>query len=457
MTQQEDQTLEDATSVQKQKLSQDGQGEGWIVPMPKLSPTMAEGTIARWHCSEGERVEEDDLLVEVMTDKASIEYRALDPGWVRHLCLAEGKNAPVGSALLIMSHDPDSSIEELIRSSKKQKEDASPLQQEADVDMGAAGKSTSQGDIPHATHANQPMGFSPPPPIQEKRVSSRGGASPLAKVLAQKLNVRIKDVRGTGPGGRVLARDVEAGYRQGRVPFLSEGEELSPPGGSYFHIPLSPMRRVVAERLQASSQWIPHFYLSLTIDVGPLKRVHTELKNNGHAITLTHLWLRAVALALDQCPKVNRGFDDAKKEMVQFETVDIAIAVALDDGLVTPIVRHANKKRIHVLAQEVRELTLRAKEGTLRPEEFQGGSFTISNLGMYKVTEFFPIINPPQAAILAIAGVEETPRWSGTAWNVGEQTRVVLACDHRVLDGVDGAQFLEVLATLIAGPSLLLI
>jgi pyruvate dehydrogenase E2 component (dihydrolipoamide acetyltransferase) len=430
----------------------------FTVTMPKLSPTMEEGTIAKWHKKVGDRVEADDLLVEVATDKATVEYNALDGGFLRKILVAEGGHAIVNQPIAIFTLDAKESIENYKPEGEQPIAAAIAPQKEEKTEGKKEGKPA------HATAAAiQQPAFVPEPPLEKYEfefptgfAKKRIAASPLAKKLAKEKGLDLSTVKGTGPAGRVTSRDLDLA-QPGQAVSFGKREAPKIPPGTFEEIPLTPMRKVIGTRLQQSKSFIPHFYVRQEIDAEPLFQAREQLKNGGLKVTYNDFIIRASALALKEHPNVNSGFNTVAQSIILFKTIDISIAVSIRDGLITPILRHADYKNLGEISVEVKELASRAKEGKLQPEEYKGGSFTISNLGMFGVSDFVAVINPPQSAILAVAGIEECVRFKNGVAVPGKKMNLTLSADHRVVDGSDAAKFIKTLQKFLENPSLLLV
>ena len=421
--------------------------------MPKLSPTMEEGMIVKWHKKEGDAVKEGDLLFEVATDKATVEHNALDGGFLRKILVAENSSAHVNQAVAIFTKSKDESIDgyqpEGETKTEEVAEEESPTETPAEKPQKVTGLA-------------QPK-FVPAPPLTDykfefpEKGSAKGVASPLAKKLAKEQGIDLSSVKGTGPGGRVVKKDLEKATPG--TPMVSFGAAGTPKEvpGSYDEETMTPMRKTIGQRLQESKTFIPHFYVQQEIDAEKMVLLREELKNNQIKLTFNDFVVRATALALKQHPHINSGFNSETGNIVRFKTIDVCIAVSVDGGLITPIVRHADYKNIGQLSAEVRHLATRAKDNDLKPEEYTGGSFTISNLGMFGINDFQAVINPPQAAILAVGGIIEKPVIKNHAVVPGKTLTLSLSSDHRVIDGADAAQFLVTLKQLLENPAILLI
>ena len=410
--------------------------------MPKLSPTMTEGKLVRWLKQEGDLVKEGDALCEIGTDKSTMEFTSIESGYIRKIYYREGSVVPLGKILVILSSDPNEEI-------PAEKEETAPVTEEGKKEEERPAAQT-------ATMTTLPT-FAPAPPRQGYHFEERGEvrASPLAKKIAKEKNLDLRSVKGTGPNGRVVAKDLEFAQGEGLVRVQEEAPEMPP--GTYEEIPLTPVRKVIGERLQASKMTIPHYYITDEIRVDRMMALREELKEGGLKVTYNDFVIRATALALRKHPEVNAGFNSVNQTILQFKTVDISLAVSIPDGLITPILCHADYKDIFTLSEEAKRLAKKAKEGALKPEEYQGGSFTISNLGMFGIKSFDAVINPPQAAILAVGGIQEKPVVEEGRIIIGHTMHVTLSLDHRVIDGAEGAKFLNTLKQLLTSPSLLLV
>ncbi len=427
----------------------------FTVTMPKLSPTMEEGMIAKWHKKIGDKVASGELLVEVATDKATIEYNALDAGFLRLILVPEGKRARVNEPMAVFTETATESIAgytpvgiasekvlEVLQETGSEKVETKPMPEKTSLVSSS---------------------FSPEPPLADyefafptDQASARISASPLAKKLAKEKGIDLTTVRGSGPSGRVTSRDLNLAGPDQIVTFGRRALPTEIPG-SYEAIALSPMRQKIAERLSEAKTFVPHIYVRQEVDAEPLFRAREQLKAANLKATVNDFVIRAVALALKEHPGVNSGFHRASQSIILFKTIDISVAVTVDAGLITPIIRHADYKNLGEISLEIKELAARAKLGKLQPHEYKGGSFTISNLGMFGITDFCAIINPPQAAILAVGGILETPCVRNGAVVAGKAMNFVLSVDHRVIDGAEAAKFLKSIQKYIESPSILLI
>lgn len=436
----------------------------FTLTMPKLSPTMKEGTIVKWHKKIGEYVEAGDVLMEVATDKATVEHNALDSGWLKKIIVSEGQEAIVNQAIAIFTESKDESIEgyqpegvsvsQASPAASKQEggQEAAPAVEEASEKLPKA-KSAA---IPLAAFAPEaPLenyAFEYPSEVQAKRIA----ASPLAKKLAKEKKLDLSTLKGSGPRGRILQKDLEKAQGTGKFAFGRRAVPSIAPG-TFEEETLTPMRKVIGQRLQEAKMFIPHFYIQHEIDAQPLIDVREQLKKHEIGVTFNDLIVKACAIALKEHPVVNSGFNTVNNTIVRFKTIDIAVAVSVPDGLITPIIRHTNFKNLGEIALEVRNLIKRAKDGKLEMHEYKGGSFTISNLGMFGIQNFQAIINPPQAAILAVGGIFEKPVVKNSQIIPGKVMSMTLSLDHRVVDGAAGAAFLKTLQNLLENPAVLLL
>lgn len=424
-----------------------------ILTLPKLSPTMEEGTISAWHKKPGDFVEAGDLLLEIATDKATIEYNALDGGWLRKILVNNQENALVNEPIAIFTETENENIENYLVKKTVIEEKKVKTEKEEE-------KSVLQPAI-----ISQPFGrssFEPEPPPQNyqfkfaKNAEERVKASPLAKKLAKEKGLDIAALQGSGPHGRITVADL------GNAPPISDfsfgrPELPTEKAGSFEEENLTPVRKVIAARLQEAKSLIPHFYVQQTVAADALVDFREQLSALGIKVSYNDCIIRASALALKKHPDINSGFNGVSNRVIRFKTIDISVAVSVPDGLITPIVRHADYKNLSEISAEVRELASRAKEGKLNQEEYKGGSFTISNMGMYGVSGFSAIINPPQAAILAVSGIIDQPVIKNKEIVPGKVVNICLSADHRVIDGQKAALFIKTLQHYLENPLALLI
>jgi pyruvate dehydrogenase E2 component (dihydrolipoamide acetyltransferase) len=412
-----------------------------IVRMPKLSDTMTEGVVAKWHKKVGDKVKSGEILAEIETDKATMEFESFYDGVLLHVGVPEGKTAAVDSLLAVFGNEGED-ISKLLAEAAS----ASPKEQ-AQVQEAKA-----PAPVPAAAPA--PVAASPKPapapaPAPAANGSGRKHASPLAKRLAEEKGIDIGRVKGSGPDGRVTKRDVE-GYTGAGMAYAGPQVE------SFTEVAVSQMRKTIAKRLAESKFTAPHFYLTLEIDMARAMQVREAINASiaPDKVSFNDMVIKAVAVALKSNPKVNSSW---LGDRIRYnEHVHIGVAVAVEDGLLVPVVRFADGKPLRTIGAEVRDMAKKAKEKKLQPADWEGNTFTISNLGMFGIEEFTAIINPPDACILAVGGIVEKPVVRNGAVVPGHTMKVTLSCDHRVVDGATGAAFLNTFKGLMEEPALLL-
>lgn len=430
--------------------------------MPKLSPTMERGVIVKWHKKEGDPIQEGDVLFEVATDKSTVEYQAIDKGFLRQIIVKEGKEAALNDPVAIFTKTKDESFDSFSKTpaSNSEQESNEKKSQALSEQHTSEIKDTSPKKQVDAPLTMKGTGFAPEPPLTHYQFNWKGDssvfASPLAKKLAREKNIDLTSIKGSGPGGRIVSQDIEAGVSQTWGNFASKRIPSILPG-SYEEEDISPMRRAIGERLASSKTFIPHFYVQQMIDMTKIIDIRNALKELGIKVTYNDFIVRASALALRGHPEINSGFNSVDQKIIRFKTVDIAIAVSVPDGLLTPIIRHADYKNLGQLASEVKTLASLAHSNKLSPEQYRGGSFTLSNLGMFGIENFQAVINPPQAAILAVGGINDHVFIRENTMIPSKALRVSLSADHRVVDGADAAKFLDSLKQLLENPAVLLL
>ncbi len=431
--------------------------------MPALSPTMTEGNVTKWLKKEGDEVHSGDVLAEIETDKATMEFEAVDDGRLGKILVPEGTqgikvNQPI--AVLLGEGEDPSALERL-----------------------AEKPATPAAAVP-AVGAAEPQPAAQPIPAKGGNGKGRIFASPLARRMAQQAGLDLAAITGSGPQGRIVKADIEAALSAERpeaaparpmarptaqpqaappatpapVPALSKERVLALAGNPpYTERPLTAMRRVIARRLTESKQTVPHFYLTVDCEIDELLKFRTELngKSEAYRISVNDFVIRAAALALRQVPAANASWSD--EAILLWDTVDIAVAVALEDGLITPIVKNADRKGLATIASETKDLAARSRAGKLKLEEFQGGTFSISNLGMFGVRDFAAVINPPHGGILAVGAGEQRPVVKNGALAIATAMSCTLSCDHRAVDGAIGAQFLAAFKRLVEDPLTMLL
>ena len=408
------------------------------VHMEALSPTMEEGQLVQWLKSEGEEVSSGDILAEIETDKATMELVARGDGILRKIFLDAGGVSAVGSVIaVIASADEDiSGIEE-----------------------GSDGNGTQQA-LPEESSAETTQ----EPEVATTSEISAGTqgtgsvkASPLARRLATEMGVDLLTIKGSGPGGRVVKRDLEGAKTAGSTGAATT--TWTPEENEYEDVPTSQMRKSIAKRLVTSIGPVPTFYLTVEVDMNRViearKSMNSMLEEDGYRISVNDIVLKAVAAALRQHPNCNAQWHD--NFVRRFNAVHLGVAVAIDEGLITPVIRNAHAKGIMQIASEVRELAGRARTKKLMPDEYTGSTFSVSNLGMFGIQEFTAIINPPEAGILAVGGIEETPVVVNGEVKICPRMRITMSCDHRVIDGAQGARFLATLKSMLEEPTAILL
>jgi pyruvate dehydrogenase E2 component (dihydrolipoamide acetyltransferase) len=510
------------------------------VVMPKLSPTMEEGQLGKWLKKEGDKVSVGEPLAEIETDKASMEMQALATGVLRKVFLKDGETAPLGEIIAIIG-EPDEDISALVSSAESgataagnkkaieesveggnygaQQELATVITDGArtqatikgepltgDTDNTASDKPQTSGSDNHTqsaaasqSTANLSAGNDAAAATaaagngaSQQRASGRLIVSPLAARMAAEAGINLQTLAGSGPGGRIVKRDIEAAMSGGASNQQTQAAEAQPQpaqdqtaqaaqaapthlravetpiaqqpaqqssfaGASpYRDEPVTEMRRTIARRLVSSIGPVPHFFLTTEIEMDAVVEMRRQLNaiNEELRISINDFIIKVAAVSLTQHPQVNASFQE--KAIRYYERADIGVAVAIEDGLITPVIRSADQKSIGAIATEVRELATRARSRKLRPEEYTGASFSISNLGMFGIDEFTAVINPPEAAILAVGAVAPKPVAREGELVVRQMMRVTMSCDHRVIDGATGAKFLQTFKKILENPLLLI-
>lgn len=405
------------------------------IQMPKLSDTMEEGVILKWRYKEGDKVKQGDILVEIESDKADMELEAYDSGILRKIFVNEGGKAPIGAPIAIIA-GADEDISSLLT-----------------PDPGTTASPAPKTSAPPPASVQAPVAPAPPAPAPMSVPASSGRlkASPLARKLAEDLRVNLGSVAGTGPQGRIVKRDIESALKSGRPVFT-----LATPPRETQDVPLSPIRKTIAKRMTESKQQVPHFYVTVELDMEPAISFREQLNSAGTVkYSFTDILVKASALALMKHPHVNASYaGDAAR---QYGYANVSVAVALDEGLVTPVLRNCEQKNITTINGELRDLVERARNRKLKPEEYSGGTFTISNLGMFNVEDFVAIVNPPEGSILAVGSIVEKPVVRKGQIVIGHTMKITLSSDHRIIDGAVAARFLQDLRHFIENPALLLL
>jgi pyruvate dehydrogenase E2 component (dihydrolipoamide acetyltransferase) len=423
-----------------------------VVEMLALSPTMDEGTIAEWTKSEGEHVEEGEVIADVETDKATMEMESFFEGTLLKLLVKEGDAVEVGQPIAIIG-DEGEDISELLDELESGAGDSDD--EDTGQDEEAATEEPQADEQAETTDedADQTTGA---PPDRERIF-----ASPLARRIAEEKGLQLENIAGSGPNGRIIKADVESAEPKKKPARRPTAAAEAPEELVGEEKPLSQMRKTIARRLQESWQNAPHFMLTIDVDMADAMAKRSEI-NEGLAaadadvkISVNDLIVKASALALEQFPQVNVSFQG--DHIAHYDTSNIGVAVAVEEGLVTPVIRNAETKSLSEISRETRELARRARDKDLMPEDYSGGTFTVSNLGMYGIDHFTAVINPPQSAILACGAVKQVPVVEDGELTVGTRMKVTLSCDHRAVDGATGSEFLQVLVRLLENPLLMLV
>ena len=448
------------------------------VVMEALSPTMEEGRLVKWLKNEGDKVSSGETLAEVETDKAVMELVARGDGVLRKRLLGEGTSAPVGQLVAVIA-TPDENIDALVGgatapAAKTANEPVAKTQESAEAAPAPRGAEQSQAEA--STPPQQkvpafrvgtaaPKGQAPPSPEPATEQARDGGngegrarTSPLARRLARESGLDLQAIRGSGPGGRIIKRDIEAAVAgAAAAPQRAAAAQAPAPAreGDFNDVALTPMRKTIARRLSESIGPIPTFYLTAEYDVDRVVEMRVAMAEMGDEfkVSVNDIVMKAVATALTLHPEVNAHW--LGDRMRQFNRVHLGMAVAVEDGLITPVVFDADRKRMSEISREARELAKRARDRRLKPEEYTGATFTVSNLGMFGIEHFTAIINPPEAGILAIGTVERKPVYVNGDLVPRQRMRVTMSCDHRVIDGATGARFLQTLRRMLENPLML--
>ena len=429
------------------------------VHMEALSPTMEEGQVVQWLKAEGEAVTAGDILAEIETDKATMELVARGDGILRNVTVKEGETAPVGEVIAMIAAEGEDLGDE------------SSGNGGGDVAGGTAEATASAPKEDPAASEAAPAHDAPAASAPEAAAGDAGAggedgrikASPVARRLAREEGVELSALEGSGPGGRIIKRDVEDAVKAG--PAEKAAEPVAAPaaapvaarpgdGPDSEKVPLSQMRKTIAKRLVESIGPIPHFFLTIDVDmsraVEARTRINRDLEKSGVRISYNDIVLKATAMALARHPECNAHWGG--DHIVRFHRVHLGVAVAIEDGLITPVVRDADRKGMAAISAEVREMAGRAREKKLRPEEYTGATFSVSNLGMFGIEAFTAVINPPEAGILAVGAMEERAVVVDGELEIQPRMKITMSCDHRVIDGAMGSQFLQTLKRILEEP-----
>lgn len=421
------------------------------IEMPKLSDTMEEGVIAKWNVKEGDKVSSGDVIAEVETDKATMEVEVFDSGTILKIMVEEGSAVPLGGIMAIIGEEGEDISDLLDDDSEPEKETKSETK-ESDKTSGdkkeekESSKKEEFDPILEDVNGREGKKSSKDKP-ESKKSDGRIKASPLARKMAEDKGINLASVNGSGPEGRVIKKDIEE-YKPSEAP---TGAAVSYEQAESEDVKVSQMRKVIGRRLSESKFTSPHFYETIDIDMEGAMEARTKLNEVSDVkISFNDIVVKASAAALRRHPDINTSWmDDIIR---RHGDVNIAVAVAIDEGLMTPVLRHADKKNLRQIASETRELAGLAKDRKLQPEQMEGSTFTISNLGMFGIEEFTAIINPPNACILAVGAIRDVPVVKNGEVVPGKRMKVTLSSDHRVVDGAKAAQFLNTLRQMLENP-----
>ncbi|UGA47162.1 pyruvate dehydrogenase complex dihydrolipoamide acetyltransferase [Bradyrhizobium quebecense] len=449
--------------------------------MPALSPTMEKGNLAKWLKKEGDKVKSGDVIAEIETDKATMEVEAVDEGTIARILVPEGtQDVPVNDVIAVMAGDGED-----VKAAASAGAGAAPAAKPAEAPKPAAQAAPAAAPAPAAALAPQPAAapaaaLQAAAPAAQANGHARVFSSPLARRLAKEAGIDLGRITGTGPHGRVIARDVDdaksgKGLRAPAAAPAATGPSIAPSmsdkqilalfePGSYEVVPHDGMRRTIAQRLTASVQNVPHFYLTIDCDIGKLLAAREEInaaapkdkeKKPLYKISVNDFVIKAMAVALQKIPNCNVSWTEGG--MLKHKHSDVGVAVAMPGGLITPIIRKAETKTLSTISNEMKDFAARARARKLKPEEYQGGTTAVSNLGMYGINHFTAVINPPHASILAVGTSEERPVVRGGKIEIAHMMSVTLSCDHRAIDGALGAELIGAFKQLIENPVMMMV
>jgi pyruvate dehydrogenase E2 component (dihydrolipoyllysine-residue acetyltransferase) len=436
------------------------------VIMPKLSPTMEEGQISRWLKKEGDKVSMGEPLAEIDTDKATMEMQALGNGVLRKILINEGQSAPLGQTIAVIG-EPDEDIASLLSEAPPQPQVQEQKETDSPPPVPDVAPPQAQAKAAAASAAPAPAPRAIDNGRQPQAAASDSGrmiVSPLAARMAAEAGIDLRSLQGSGPGGRIIKRDIEAAISQPKAeaapsyPRVVETTRFQQAGASaYRDEPASQIRQTIAKRLVTSLGPVPHFFLTSEIEMDRAAEMRKGINalDPDLKISINDIIIKVAAAALIQHPEVNASFQE--KFVRYYEQADVGVAVAIEDGLITPVVRAADRKSLSQIAAEVRELAERARSKRLKPEEYTGATFSISNLGMFGIDEFTAVINPPEGAILAVGAMTAKPVVRENEIVIRQMMRVTMSCDHRVIDGATGARFLQTFKKILENPLYLVV
>jgi pyruvate dehydrogenase E2 component (dihydrolipoamide acetyltransferase) len=431
--------------------------------MPALSPTMEEGTLAKWLVKEGDKIESGDILAEIETDKATMEFEAVDEGTIAKILVAEGTDGvKVGAPIAILAGEGEDTSKAAAAAPKADTAAAPPPKAAPEPKADATPKSEPPSQAPVETPAAPPQPAAPP-----RAEGERIKASPLARRLAQAQNIDLSTLQGSGPGGRIVRADIDAAV--GKAPSAAPapagaaapaiGAHAVMPGPMEQAIPheevkLSNIRKTIARRLTEAKQQVPHIYLTVDIQLDALLKLRAELnaglESRGVKLSVNDLLIKALAQALMEVPECNVAF--AGDHMLQYSRADISVAVSIPAGLITPIIANADSKSVSAISTEMKELAGLARDGKLQPQQYQGGTASLSNMGMYGIKQFEAVINPPQGMIMAIGAGEKRPYVINDSLQIATVMSATGSFDHRAIDGADGAKLMQAFKRLVENP-----
>ncbi len=421
-----------------------------IVTMPKLGFDMAEGTLLRWVVTEGEEVRKGAILAEIETDKATVEVESAFEGVLARHLVTEGESVPVNTPIAVIA-------------ASGEKVDISALEVAKGQPEGSQSESPDQGAV---YVAPTPTATQTTAPSAEEDVKLPGDvkASPLARRIADEFDISLKSVRGTGPAGRITKKDVEEYVDSSKDSISAAFPAVTPlavqPTPASEQVPLNKLRSLIGKRMTEAKQRIPHFYVTLEYDVAELLELRQQVNEalpDGEKTSVNDFIIRAAALTLREFPNLNASLDEANKQVIRHGQVNIGVAVAVDGGLLTVVCHSADRKTVRQISAEVRPMVQRARDGKVRPDDIEGSTFSVSNMGMYDVDHFIAIINPPEAAILAVGSAREVVVVKEGQIVPGTRMKATLSVDHRVSDGAEAARFMQALRKYLEEPINLLI
>ena len=417
--------------------------------MPALSPTMEEGTLAKWLVKEGDEVSSGDILAEIETDKATMEFEAVDEGKIAKILVAEGTDGvKVGQPIAILAGEGESADDAAKAAPKSEAAPAKKAEAQPEQPKKAEPPAPKADEAPKAA----PKPSAAPPP--ERREGERIKASPLARRIAEDKGIDLAALKGSGPGGRIVKADLEEAPAAAAAPAGKPAAPAEPGEIPHETVKLSNMRKTIARRLTEAKQTIPHIYLTVDIQLDALLKLRSELnaglESRGVKLSVNDLLIKALAAALIEVPECNVAF--AGEHLHKYHRADISVAVAIPGGLITPIIVDAGGKTVSAIATEMKELAARAKDGKLQPHEYQGGTASISNMGMYGIKQFDAVINPPQGMIMAIGAGEKRPYVINDSLQIATVMSATGSFDHRAIDGADGARLMKAFKRLVENP-----